>query len=88
MALESWVVRAFFCVFPAKIPAKREMVPANLELHLVAEVIGVLEVPSLRINSQQVERNLRMKAAVREEKRVRFSVHFRYFRQFLRAWLT
>ena len=28
----------FFCVFSAKIPAKREMLPVNRELRLVAKV--------------------------------------------------
>ena len=78
----------FFCVFLAKIPAKREMLLANRELHLVARVAVFLKVSSLWINSQRFGRNLRTKGAVWEEKRVRFSARFRYFRQFSRTRLT
>jgi hypothetical protein len=42
----------FFCVFLAKIPAKREMLPTNRELCLVAGVVVFLKFLSLRINSQ------------------------------------
>jgi hypothetical protein len=48
---EVGVSEQFFCVFPAKIPAKPEMLPANRELHVVAEVALFLKVPNLRINS-------------------------------------
>ena len=41
----------FFCVFPANIPAKREMLPANRELRLVAGVAVFLKVLNLLINS-------------------------------------
>ncbi len=41
----------FFYVFPAKIPAKWEMLPTNRELHVVAGVAVFLKVPSLRIKS-------------------------------------
>jgi hypothetical protein len=41
----------FFCVFPVKIPAKREMLPMNRELHVIAGVVVFLKVPNLRINS-------------------------------------
>ena len=76
----------FFHVFPAKIPAKRGMPPANRELRLVAGVAVFLTLPGLRIKSQQVGRNPRAKAVVWEEKRVRFSARFPYFRLCLRAW--
>jgi hypothetical protein len=78
----------FFCIFPARILAKLETLPANQELHVIARVTVFLKVPNLWINSQQVGRNLRMKAAVREEKRVKFSAGFPYFRQFLGIRLT
>jgi hypothetical protein len=80
--------KLFFRVFLAKISVKREMLPVNRELHLVAGFAVFLEHPILRINSQRVGRNLHTKAAVREEKRVRFSARFPYFRKFLRARLT
>jgi hypothetical protein len=82
MAPGSRVVRAVFRVFPARIPAKREMLPTNRELRLIAGVAVFLKVPSSQINSQQVGRNLRTKAVVWEEKRVRFSTRFPYFCQF------
>jgi hypothetical protein len=40
----------FFYVFPAKIPAKRDMLLANRELRLVARVVVFLKVLKLRIN--------------------------------------
>ena len=40
----------FFYVFPAKIPAKRDMLLANRELCLVAGVVVFLKVLKLRIN--------------------------------------
>jgi hypothetical protein len=40
----------FFCVFPTKISAKRGMLPANRELHVVAGVAVFLKVLNLRIN--------------------------------------
>jgi hypothetical protein len=75
----------FFRLFLAKIPTKWEMLPANRELRLVARVAVFLKVPRSQIKSQQVGRNLRTKAVIREEKRVGFSARFPYFRQFLRA---
>ena len=80
--------KLFFRVFLAKIPANWEMLPVNRELQLIAGVVLFIEVLSLRINLQQVGGNLCTKAAVREEKCVRFSARFPYFRQFLCAWLT
>ncbi len=41
----------FFCVFPAKILAKPEILPANRELHVVTEVTLFLKVPDLWTNS-------------------------------------
>ena len=41
----------FFCIIPAKIPTKREMLPENRELYIVARVTVFLKVPNLRINS-------------------------------------
>jgi hypothetical protein len=41
----------FFCVFPANIPAKREMLPANRKLRLVAGVAVFLKVLNFLINS-------------------------------------
>jgi hypothetical protein len=41
----------FFYVFSTKILAKREMLPANRELYVVAEVAVFLKVSDLRINS-------------------------------------
>jgi hypothetical protein len=72
--------KLFFCVFPTKIPAKREMLPANQELHVIAGVAVFLKVPNLWINLQRVGKTLRMKAAIWKEKRVRFSACFSYFR--------
>jgi hypothetical protein len=56
--LEVRVSEQFFCVFPTKIPAKPEMLPANRELHIVAEVVRFLKVPDLWINSQRVGKSL------------------------------
>ena len=78
----------FFPNFPVKIPANREMLLANRELHLIAGVVFFLEGLSLWINSERVGRNLHAEATVQEEKRIRFSTHFPYFRQFLHLWLT
>ena len=64
--LEVGASKLFFCVFLAKIPAKREMLPANQELHVIAGVVVFLKVPNLRINLQRVGKTLRMKAAVWE----------------------
>ena len=44
---EAKVSEQFFYVFPAKIPAKSEMIPANRELRVVAEVALFLKVPNL-----------------------------------------
>ena len=79
MALESWGVRAFFCVFPAKIPAKWGMPPANRKLSLAAGVAVFLTHLDSWIKSQLARKNPRLKAVVREEKRVRFSARFPYF---------
>jgi hypothetical protein len=85
MAPGSRVSELFFRIFSTKIPAKWEMLPANRELRLVVGVAVFLKVLSLWINSQRIGRNLRPKAAVREEKRVGFSACFPYFRQLSRA---
>ena len=79
--------KLFFCVFSAKIPAKRGMLPANWELRLVARVAIFLTYPRLQINSQWVGRNPHTTAVVWEEKRVRFSTCFPYFHLFLCTWL-
>ena len=77
--LEVGVSELFFCVFPAKIPAKRGKPPANRELRLEVGVVVFLMNPGSRIKSQQAGRNSRVKAIVREEKRIRFSASFPYF---------
>ena len=41
----------FFCIFSAKIPAKREMLLVNRELHVVVGVAAFLKVLNLRISS-------------------------------------
>ena len=48
---EVGVSEQFFCVFPARIPAKPEMLPANQELHVAVEVTLFLKVPDLQTNS-------------------------------------
>ena len=48
--MEVEAFKLFFYVFPAKIPAKRDMLLANRELCLVAGVIVFLKVLKLRIN--------------------------------------
>uniref|UniRef100_A0A2N9H7B6 Uncharacterized protein n=1 Tax=Fagus sylvatica TaxID=28930 RepID=A0A2N9H7B6_FAGSY len=73
------VSELFFCVFPAKIPAKRGKLLENRELRLAAGVAVFLMHPSSWINSQQAGRNPRAKAVVREERHVRFSARFPYF---------
>jgi hypothetical protein len=64
------------------------MLPGNRELCLVAGVAVFLRVLNLWFKLQRVGRNLCTTAAIREEKHVRFSAHFPYFRQFLRTQLT
>ena len=73
---EVGVPELFSCVFPAKIPVKRGMLPANREFHIVAGVIIFPTYPGLRVNLQRVKKTLRAKAAVREEKRVLFPARF------------
>ena len=52
----------FLCVFPAKIPVKRGMPPANRELHVIFTMhLG------LQVNLQRVGKTLRAKAAVWEK---------------------
>ena len=51
LLLEVGVFELFFYVFPAKIPAKWEMLPTNRKLHVIAGVAVFLKVPSLRIKS-------------------------------------
>uniref|UniRef100_A0A2N9HJ77 Reverse transcriptase domain-containing protein n=1 Tax=Fagus sylvatica TaxID=28930 RepID=A0A2N9HJ77_FAGSY len=57
----------FLHIFPAKIPIKRGMPPANRELHVVAGVIIFPTHPGLRVNLQRVGKTLRAKAVVREK---------------------
>jgi hypothetical protein len=76
---EVGVSELFFRVFPAKIPAKRGKLQANRELRLIAGVAVFLTHLGSWIKLQQVRRNPRAKAVVREEKRVRFSARFPYF---------
>ena len=57
----------FLCVFPAKIPVKRRMPPANRELHVAVRVVIFPTHPGLWVNLQQVGKTLRAKAAVREK---------------------
>ena len=61
------VPELFLCVFPAKIPIKRGMLPANREFHVVAEVIIFPTHPSSRVNLQRVGKTLRAKAPVRKK---------------------
>ena len=77
--LEVRVSKLFFRVFPATIPAKRGKLPVNWELHPVAGVAVFLMHPGSWIKSQLARKNPRLKAVVREEKRVRFSARFPYF---------
>ena len=79
MAPGSWGVGAVFHVFPAKIPAKWGMPPANRELRLAAGVAVFLTHLGSWIKLQRVGKNLRVKAVVREKKRVKFSARFPYF---------
>ena len=72
-------VELFFRIFPVKIPAKRGKPPANRELHVIAGVSLFPTHLSSWIKLQRAERNLRAKAIVREEKRIRFSTRFPYF---------
>ena len=65
---EARVFEQFFSTFPTKIPAKPEMLPANRELHIVAEVALFIKVSNLWINSQRAEKTLRAKVIPREEK--------------------
>ena len=51
MAPEVGASELFFYFFPAKIPAKREMLPVNRELHVVAGVAFFLKVLNLWTNS-------------------------------------
>jgi hypothetical protein len=85
---EVGVSEQFFCIFPAKIPTKPEMLPANRELYVAAEVALFLKVPDLRINSQRVGKTLCAKTVSRVEKRVGFPAQFSYFHRFSRARLT
>jgi hypothetical protein len=73
------VLELFFRIFPAKIPAKRGIPPANRELRLAAGVAVFIMHPGSQINSLRVGKNPCAKAVVREEKRVRFSARFPYF---------
>uniref|UniRef100_A0A2N9GLB7 Uncharacterized protein n=1 Tax=Fagus sylvatica TaxID=28930 RepID=A0A2N9GLB7_FAGSY len=46
----------FLCVFPAKIPVKRGMLPANREFHVVAGVVIFPTHPGLHVNLQRFAR--------------------------------
>ena len=88
MAQGSRVFEQFFCVFQVKILAKLEMLLANRELHVAAEVALFLKVPNFQINSQQVEKTLCVKMVPWEEKPIGFPARFPYFRRFSCAQLT
>ena len=85
--LEARVSEQFFCVFSTKILAKPEMLPANRELHIIAEVALFIKVSNLWINSQWVGKTLCAKMVPREKKCIRFPTRFSYFRRFSRARL-
>ena len=70
------VPELFLCVFPAKIPVKRGMLPTKRELHVVARVVIFPTHRGSRVNLQRVGKNLHAKAAVREEKHVSFPARF------------
>ena len=70
------VPELFLCVFPAKIPVKRGMLPTNRELHVVAGVIIFPTHPGSQVNLQRVRKTLRAKAAVRKEKRILLLARF------------
>ena len=61
------VPELFLCVFPAKIPVKRGMPPANRELHAIAGVVIFPTHPGSRVNLQRVGKTLCAKAAVRKK---------------------
>jgi hypothetical protein len=78
--LEVGVSEQVFYVFPAKIPAKTEMLLVNRKLHVAAEVAFFLKVPDLRMNSQRVRKTLRTKTVSQVEKRFGFPLQFSYLR--------
>jgi hypothetical protein len=57
----------FLCVFPAKIPVKRGMLPANREFHVVAGVVIFPTHSGLHVNLQRVGKTLRANVAVWEK---------------------
>ena len=67
---------AVFCVFPVKIPAKREMFLVNREFHIVAGAVIFPTHPGLKINLLRVGKTLRAKAAVWGEKRILLPARF------------
>ena len=73
---EVGVPELFLCVFPAKTPVKRGMLPVNRELYVVPGFIIFPTHPGSRVNLQRVGKTLRAKAAVREEKHVSFPARF------------
>ena len=76
---EVGVPELFLRVFPAKIPVKRGMPPANRELHVVARVVIFLTHPGSRINLLWVGKTLRAKAVVREKNASSLRLIFPYF---------
>ena len=73
---EVGVPELFSCVFLAKIPVKRGMLPANREFHVVVGVVIFPTHPGLQINLLRVGKTLRAKAAVWEEKRILLPARF------------
>ena len=67
------------CVFPANIPVKRGMPPANRELHVVAGVVIFPTHPGSHVNLLRVGKTLCAKAAVREKNAQNFWLIFPCF---------
>ena len=73
---EVGVSELFSCAFPMKILVKWGMLLANREFHVVARVVIFPTHLGPRINLLRAGKNLRAKAAVREEKRVLLPARF------------